>query len=354
LEGSGRQAELSSRGIFVAFRSQGRLQIEAAPTAIAWACDADRNFGVAILSSAAKTPPFSRDMDFKYGALETVAPGLRRIVCRNPGPMTFKGTNLYVIGEGQVAVVDPGPKTEDQLDLLFEALGGETITHILITHCHSDHTGAAAALRKRTGAVVCGMPRPPGDPASKKKGRSKPGFVTPVKFDIALSHGSRIGGAGWEAEAVHTPGHAPDHLCFALAGQNILLSGDHVMGWNTSVIAPPEGHMGSYMSALEKLLKRKEAIYFPGHGGPVLEPQRFIKALIFHRRWRESEIMECLRDGLATIGEIVPRIYKGIEPSLLSAAGMAVFAQLEYLAEKGAIVMRKPGAMVMEQEFALA
>jgi len=293
-------------------------------------------------------------MDFKYGELQTVAPGLRRIVCHNPGPMTFKGTNLYVIGEKDVAVVDPGPNTHDQLSVLLKQLQGETITHILVTHCHSDHTGAVGALKKRTGALVCGLPRAADDPAVKAQGPSGRGFVTPVKFDIPLSHGSRIGGASWEAEAIHTPGHAPDHLCFALPSHRLLLSGDHVMGWNTSVVAPPEGHMGSYLASLELLLERDDPIYFPGHGGPIRAPQRFARALILHRRWRESEILECLRDGIATIGEMVPRMYRGLEPALTTAAAMAVFAQLEFLAEKGAIVTRKPGAAAMDQEFALA
>jgi glyoxylase-like metal-dependent hydrolase (beta-lactamase superfamily II) len=301
-----------------------------------------------------RTPPFSRHMDFKYDALEPVAPGLRRIVCHNPGFFTFKGTNLYVIGKGEVAIIDPGPENGGQLEVLEEALKGETITHIFVTHCHSDHSGAVAELRGRTGATVCGMPRVSGDPAVGKKGPSGRNYIVPVDFDVALASGSKLSGASWKMEAIHTPGHAPDHLCYSLPEQNILLSGDHVMGWNTSVIAPPEGHMGSYMNALELLMDRQESVYFPGHGGPVREPQRFVKALIFHRRWRESEIIECLKEGIGTISEMVPRMYKGIEPSLSGAAALSVFAQLEYLAEKGTIIMRKPGILGMDQEFALA
>jgi glyoxylase-like metal-dependent hydrolase (beta-lactamase superfamily II) len=292
-------------------------------------------------------------MDFSYGELQTVAPGLRRIVCHNPGFFTFKGTNLYVAGEGEVAVIDPGPETGEQLDILIEALKGETISHILITHCHGDHSGAAAALRKRTGAILCGKPRDANDPAVGRKGPSGRNFIVPADFDIQLGHGSRLSGPGWEIEAIHTPGHAPDHLCFSMCKRNILLSGDHVMGWNTSVIAPPEGHMASYMRSLEFLMGRGDSVYFPGHGGPVREPQRFVKALIFHRRWRESEIVECLRDGIGTVAGMVPRIYKDIEPSLSAAAALAVLAQLEFLAEKGTIVTRKPGGPSLDQEFAL-
>jgi glyoxylase-like metal-dependent hydrolase (beta-lactamase superfamily II) len=304
-------------------------------------------------TEAQKTPPFSRQMAFQYGMLAQVAPGLRRLVCQNPSAFTFKGTNLYVIGEGNVAVVDPGPASGEQLDILADALKHENVTHILLTHCHGDHSGAAEAFHTRTGAPTCGMPRAANDPASGKKGPSGRSFAVPVRFDIPLRHGDKVAGDGWEIEAIHTPGHAPDHLCFYMPGQNILLSGDHVMGWNTSVIAPPEGHMGSYMRSLELLMGRSEACYFPGHGGPVHEPQRFVKALIFHRRWRESEIAECLRDGITTIGEMVPRMYNGIEPALAGAAAMAVFAQLEYMAEKGMVATREPGPLAMDREFTL-
>jgi glyoxylase-like metal-dependent hydrolase (beta-lactamase superfamily II) len=307
----------------------------------------------ALSTAVQKTPPFSRQMVFQYGALEQVAPGLRRIVCRNPGPFTFKGTNLYVIGEGEVAVVDPGPRGGDQIDVLLEALAGERITHILLTHCHADHSGAVAAIRDATGALTCGMPRQAAHPGGDAIGPNGGSFIIPVDFDIPLRHGSHLAGGGFEIDAVHTPGHAPDHLCYHIPAANILISGDHVMGWNTSVIAPPEGHMGSYMRSLELLMERRDAVYFPAHGGPVHEPQRYVKALIFHRRWREGEILECLRTGLASIAGMVSRMYNGIEPSLTGAASLAVLAQLEFMAEKGTVIMLKPGPLTMDQEFAL-
>ena len=300
-----------------------------------------------------KTPPFSREMAFQYGALEQVAPGLRRIVCRNPGPFTFKGTNLYVIGQGEVAVADPGPVGGDHLDVLMAALTGERITHILLTHTHADHSGAVESLRQRTGALVCGMPRQAGQPGADAKGPHGHNFIIPVDYDVPLRHGGRLAGPGFEIEAVHTPGHAPDHLCYRLTGPDILLSGDQVMGWNTSVIAPPEGHMGSYMRSLELLMERKDAVYFPAHGGPVREPRRYVKALIFHRRWRESEIAECIRAGIASIAGMVARMYAGIDPGLVGAAALAVLAQLEFMAEKGAVIMLKPGPLTLDQEFAL-
>lgn len=300
-----------------------------------------------------KTPPFSREMAFRYGALEQVTPGLRRIVCHNPGPFTFKGTNLYVVGEGEVAVIDPGPYGEDQLDVLMDALGREKVTHVLVTHCHADHSGAVAALKERTGAKTCGMARRPRHPGEDALGPSGRSFIVPVDFDIPLQDGSRLAAAGFEIEAIHTPGHAPDHLCFYLPASNILLSGDHVMGWNTSVIAPPEGHMGSYMRSLERLMERGGSVYFPAHGGPIRDPQRYVKALILHRRWREGEIVDCLKNGAVTIAAMAPRIYRGLDPSLLGAAALALFAQLEFMAEKGTVVTRKPGPFAMDQEFAL-
>lgn len=293
--------------------------------------------------------PFYREMNFEYGVLQQVAPGLRRLVCHNPGPFTFKGTNSYILGKGEVAVVDPGPPSGEQLEILAKALAGETISHILITHCHGDHSGAAVALKERTGAILCGMPRGAGDPATGPSGRN---FIIPVEYDRALKNGDRLAGREWEVEAVHTPGHAPDHLCFRILGENILLSGDHVMGWNTTIVAPPEGHMGSYIRSLELLMEGEEATYFPGHGGPVSEPRRFVKALIFHRLWRENEIAECLRDGLATISQMVPRMYAGLDPSLMGAASLAVFAQIEFMIEKG-LVAPSRFPIDIDQQFAL-
>jgi len=300
-----------------------------------------------------KTPPFSREMAFRYGLLEDIAPGVRRIVCENPGPLTFKGTNLYVLGEGDVAVVDPGPAPAAQLDVLCAALGKEKISHILVTHCHADHSGAVAALKARTGAITCGMPRSPHDPAIGAKGPSGRNFVAPVDFDVRLGHGSRIASGSWEAQAIHTPGHAPDHLCYHVPGENILFSGDHVMGWNTSVIAPPEGHMGSYLRALEFLMERNETVYFPGHGAPIREPQRFVKALLFHRRWRETEILEAMRSGMTTIAAMVPHIYNGLDPALSGAASLAVLAHLEHMGEKGMVAGLKPGPLSLDQEFTI-
>ncbi|ADP70794.1 beta-lactamase domain-containing protein [Rhodomicrobium vannielii ATCC 17100] len=302
-----------------------------------------------------KTPSFSREMPFEYGKLEQIAPGVRRIVCENPGPFTFKGTNLYVVGEGDVAAIDPGPAGGAQVDLLLDALRqtGERVAHIILTHCHADHSGAAAALKKRTGAPTYGMARKIDDPVIGKRGPSGGDFVIPVAFDVPLHHGDTVRDASFELHAVHTPGHAPDHLCFRLADGDILFSGDTVMGWNTSVVAPPEGNMGDYLRSLDMLIGRNDAVYFPAHGGPVHEPQRFVKALIFHRRWRELEVLEALRAGATRIGDMVPRIYNGLEPALVPAAALSVFATLEHLVEKQLVAATRPGSLDMAQEFAL-
>lgn len=300
-----------------------------------------------------KTPPFSREMDFRYGVLDSVAPGLRRFVCNNPSPFTFKGTNIYVIGEGRVAVVDPGPAPSHHLDALCEALKAETITHIIVTHCHADHSAAMNELKARTGAPTYGMPRSADDPAVGAIGPSGRRSIIPVAFDIALKHESRIEGEGWNLQALHTPGHAPDHLCFFWESENALFSGDHVMGWNTSVIAPPEGNMGDYLRALDFLMERKEAVYYPAHGAPIWQPQRFVKALIFHRRWREQEILEALRAGATTIAEMVARMYAGLDPSLGAAASLSVFAHLEHMVAKGTVGLARPGPLTMDQVFAL-
>lgn len=284
--------------------------------------------------------PFARAFDFDYGVADAVAPGLRRIVANNPSPFTFKGTNSYIVGAGAVALVDPGPDDEAHRAAILGELArrGERISHIFLTHTHKDHSAGLEKMAALTGAQVLGFGS---DPDTREAFQLNPASVAilDVRFtpDRRLTGGERIGGGDWELEALHTPGHAPDHLCFAVAGAGALLSGDHVMGWNTSVVAPPEGKMADYIRSLELLLKRPEDIYFPGHGGRIDQAQRLVKAFIMHRRWRESQILDCLRDGLDTIPLIVPKIYEGIASSLRDAAAYSVLAQLELLLETGRV-----------------
>jgi glyoxylase-like metal-dependent hydrolase (beta-lactamase superfamily II) len=291
--------------------------------------------------------PFSRDFDCEYGVAETVAPGLRRIVANNPSPFTFKGTNSYIVGAGTVALVDPGPDEETHRSALLGELerGGERVSHIFLTHTHKDHSAGLAKFAEITGAEILGFGS---DRASRRAVQHDPASESYLDADFApdraLQGGERVMGGDWQLEAVYTPGHAPDHLCFALNDGETLLSGDHVMGWNTTVVAPPEGHMGDYIRSLEILLKRPEGVYFPGHGGRVDQAPRLVKAFIMHRRWRESQILECLREGLDTIDLIVPKIYDSLAASLRAAAAYSVLAHLELLAEAGRVTAEPPPA----------
>ena len=284
--------------------------------------------------------PFAREFVFEYGVAGEAAPGVRRIVANNPSPFTFKGTNSYLIGTGEVALVDPGPDdTAHREAILAEvAAKGERITHIFLTHTHKDHSAGLAAMAEATGAQVLGYGSDPEDRAAFRLNPASESILD-VNFqpDIRLRGGDKIRGGDWELEAIHTPGHAPDHIAFAVGGANVLLSGDHVMGWNTTVVAPPEGHMGDYMRSLELLLPRPEDVYLPGHGGPVHQAPRLVKAFIMHRRWRETQIIDCLRNGLDTIPAIVPKIYEGVSASLREAAAYSVLAQLQLLVETGRV-----------------
>lgn len=289
--------------------------------------------------------PFAREFDFDYGVAAEVAPGVRRIVAKNPSPFTFKGTNSYLVGTGEVALIDPGPDDDAHRDAILTALTarGERITHIFLTHTHKDHSAGIPAMAAATGAPVLGFGS---EPESRAAFQLNPASeaVLDARFtpDTPLAGGEVIVGGDWALEAIHTPGHAPDHLAFALAGTGVLFSGDHVMGWNTTVVAPPEGRMSDYIRSLEVLLKRPEDTYLPGHGGAVSQGPRLVKAFIMHRRWRETQIMDALRGGAGTIPAIVAKIYEGLDASLRQAAAYSVLAQIELLVEGGRVI-REPG-----------
>jgi glyoxylase-like metal-dependent hydrolase (beta-lactamase superfamily II) len=282
-------------------------------------------------------PPFSREFNVVPGVVEEVAPGLRRIVANNPSPFTFKGTNSYIVGTGTVAVIDPGPDNEAHLSAILDALKAkdERVSHIFLTHTHKDHCAGLPRFAQLTAAEVLGFSSE--DVATRGEIAANPASEAylDTKFipDRALKGGERITGGDWELEAVFTPGHAPDHLCYGLKGGTTLLSGDHVMGWNTTVVAPPEGDMGDYLRSLEVLLARPETIYFPGHGGKIEQAHRLVKAFIMHRRWRETQILDCIKDGPTTIDSILPRIYEGLATSLLDAAAYSVLGHLKLLVE---------------------
>jgi glyoxylase-like metal-dependent hydrolase (beta-lactamase superfamily II) len=271
-----------------------------------------------------------RSFSVAHGVLEKVAPRIRRIVARNPGPFTFHGTGTYVVGEGKVAVIDPGPNLPEHIDTLLQALRGETVTHILVTHTHRDHSPAAAAVKEATGAPAYGF-GPHGAVGETVEAGGDMDFVP----DRVMRDGDAVEGPGWRLEAVHTPGHTSNHLCFALPQQRVFFPGDHVMGWSTTVIAPPDGNMAQYMRSLEKLLPRDDAVYWPTHGGPIKEPQAHVRALIAHRKARRDAILAALREAPASAVELVPKVYDALDPRLVRAASRSVLAHLIELAEAG-------------------
>jgi glyoxylase-like metal-dependent hydrolase (beta-lactamase superfamily II) len=269
-------------------------------------------------------------------ALTRLSPMVRRLVAPNASPFTFNGTCTYIVGEGKVAIIDPGPGDDSHLAALLAAIDGERVETILITHTHRDHIGGLEKLRFVTGAQVVGAaPFTPRGDGSTGLDSAHDRDYSP---DAILSHGERWQGAGYTIEAVATPGHCSNHLCFALLEGNALFSGDHVMAWSTSVVAPPDGSMRAYMDSLDKLRGRAETIYWPGHGGPVVEPRRYVRALIHHRRQREASILNALGDGPQTIPALVDKIYVGLNPALTRAAGLSTLAHLEDLNERGMVV----------------
>jgi glyoxylase-like metal-dependent hydrolase (beta-lactamase superfamily II) len=284
--------------------------------------------------------PFRRDLEVEYGAVATLSPLIRRVVARNPSPFTFKGTGTYIVGRGRVAVIDPGPAIAAHVDALLQALAGETVTHILITHTHLDHSPAAAALKQATGAPTHGF-GPHG--SGRAEDRAGVGGVTEeggdhdFRPDVEMREGDGVAGPGWRMTAVHTPGHTSNHLCFALAEERALFSGDHVMGWSTSVIAPPDGDMTAYMRSLTKLLARDDAVYWPTHGPAIRDPQPFVEAFIAHRRERSDAILARLAAGDERIPRIVDHVYLGLDPQLKGAAARSVLAHLVELVERGAV-----------------
>ncbi len=266
------------------------------------------------------------------GALTRLTANIRRLVAPNPSPFTFSGTCSYILGEGEVAVLDPGPESDAHLGALMEATRGERIAHIVVTHTHRDHSALAGRLKADTGAMIVGARPHQFRPGAPGLDASHDADYAP---DRVLAEGEVLAWGALTLEAVETPGHAANHLCFALREENALFSGDHVMAWSTSVIAPPDGSMTAFMASLEKLRSRNDEIYWPGHGGPVTDPPRYLRALIGHRRQREAAILARLGLGITTIPEIVGSVYPGLDPRLSRAAGLSTLAHLEDLIGRG-------------------
>ena len=290
--------------------------------------------------------PFKKTMEFAYGQPRELAPGVIRLVANNPSPFTFHGTNTYIVGETELALIDPGPADTAHFDAIMAYAAGRPISHIFITHTHRDHTDGLARLQEATGAKVCAHGRKAWSSGSLRHSPSGAEFID-MDFapDIVMNDGDNVSGDGWSLQAIFTPGHAPDHLCFADSGRQVLFCGDHVMSWNTTVVAPPEGNMADYMNSLERLLPRQETVFLPGHGGRIENPTRMVKAYIVHRRWREQAILDSIRAGNTTIDRIVAGVYQGLDPRLINAASLSVLAHVEHLIGRGLVQSDGPPSL---------
>ncbi|HVZ98806.1 MAG TPA: MBL fold metallo-hydrolase [Caulobacterales bacterium] len=294
--------------------------------------------------------PFVREMDFAYGEVQRVSPLIRRVVANNPGPFTFRGTGVYIVGAGVVAIIDPGPDLPDHIETLRRAIADERVAAILVTHRHLDHSPAARPLAQATGAAIHASgiaPRVSLDDFVAEAGDDL-GFAP----DVAIGDGATISGPGWTLEAIATPGHTSDHLCFALREENALFSGDHIMGWSTTVISPPDGDMDDYLTSLDKVRERAFATLWPTHGPPVRNVASFIDAYKAHRLDREAQILAQLAMGKARIMEMVPAIYADVDQRLHPAAAHSVLAHLIRLAKLGRVTCH--GAPGIGSDYALA
>jgi glyoxylase-like metal-dependent hydrolase (beta-lactamase superfamily II) len=285
--------------------------------------------------------PFVRDMDFEYGVPQQVSPLARRVVANNPGPFTYKGTGVYIIGHGDVAVIDPGPDTTEHLNVLMRALDGERVTHIFVTHRHMDHSPAAHPLAERTGAKVYASTIPP-KPSECDDVRLEAGDDDLFQPDIDVKDGERFNGPGWTIEAVATPGHTTNHTAYALIEENALFPGDHIMGWSTTVIGPPDGDMTDYLNSLEKVRDRNFTTLWPTHGPPVHDVRPFVQAFIDHRLDREAQVLEQLGDGKRLIKDMVSVIYADVDKRLHPAACHSVLAHVIRLVELGRVGCEGP------------
>jgi glyoxylase-like metal-dependent hydrolase (beta-lactamase superfamily II) len=280
-----------------------------------------------------KTPAFVTEFEPHHGAAVRVADDVCRLTAPNNGPFTFHGTNSYIVGQKELAVIDPGPDDPSHLAALIKAIAGRTVTHIFVTHTHMDHSPLARTLQRTTGGIIVGY---------GQHTRARPATEAEARFsdassdldflpDQLLRHDEVVSAKEWALRGVFTPGHTANHMAFALENTGILFSGDHVMAWATTIVAPPDGSMSDYLASLDVLIAREDKIYFPGHGGPVKRPRTFSRALKNHRLMREASILQRLHAGDRTIPQIVDTMYKDTDKRLHGAAALTVFAHLERL-----------------------
>lgn len=281
--------------------------------------------------------PFVKDIHFTPGVPDLMRPGIRRVIADNPGPFTYTGSGTYIVGTGEVAVIDPGPEDEAHLAALLKALSGETVTHILVTHTHRDHCGLARKFADATGAPIYGFSAHPVRDAKIDAPALDEGADYDYAPDKLIAHGELLTGNDWTLEVIHTPGHLSNHLCFSMPAQKALFTGDHIMGWATTVVAPPDGDMTAYLDSLSILLEREDKIYFPTHGAPIETPQRFVRAVRTHRLMRDAQIIDQIKKGRTGIKEIVSAMYTDVDKRLHGAAALNVFAHLIRLERIGTI-----------------
>lgn len=285
--------------------------------------------------------PFVREFDFQYGRADKVSPLIRRVIANNPGPFTFTGTGTYIIGRPEpgagVAVIDPGPFDDAHLAALLKAVEGQTVSHVLVTHTHRDHAPLARPFAEAVGGATILAARPPQRTIHAWGGLDEDEDET-FAPDVVLAGGERLEGDGWTIEAMATPGHASNHIAFVLTDENALFSGDHVMGWSTTVVAPPDGDMTDYMASLDAVIARGFSTLWPTHGAPVTEPAPFLAAYRAHRLNREAQVLARLKAGDRTIAEMVPVLYAAVDNRLWPAASLSVWAHLKALVRAGLVV----------------
>ncbi|HYD26637.1 MBL fold metallo-hydrolase [Brevundimonas sp.] len=287
--------------------------------------------------------PFVRELDVAYGRADPVSPLIRRVIAANPGPFTFTGTGTYIVGRAGagacVAVIDPGPPDEAHLNALLAAVEGQTVSHVLVTHTHRDHSPLARPFATAVGAPVLAA-RPPARVIHASGALDEEDDET-FAPDVVLTGGEVLDGDGWTIEAMATPGHASNHMAFVLREENALFSGDHVMGWSTTVVAPPDGDMAAYMASLDAVIARDFSTLWPTHGAPVTEPGPFLEAYRAHRLEREAQVLAQLAGGPRRIMDMVPGLYAAVDSRLWPAAGLSVWAHLIAL-ERGGRVRATP------------
>jgi glyoxylase-like metal-dependent hydrolase (beta-lactamase superfamily II) len=282
--------------------------------------------------------PYVRDLQFEYGACDQVSPLIRRVVANNPGPFTFKGTGTYIVGSGEVAVIDPGPDLPDHLAAILKAVEGERVTHILITHHHSDHSPLAGPLKAATGAVIYGCAVAAHEAEDTNEVKMEAGHDHDFRPDVSLCGGGQVSGPGWTMDAIPTPGHTSNHICYALKEENACFTGDHIMGWSTTVITPPDGDMTDYLASLDVIHARNFTTLWPTHGPPIRDAAPFIDAYAEHRQERMDQILGALKTGPARIRDLVPTLYADVDQRLWPAAARSMLAAMIHLARQGKVV----------------